>query len=114
MNDIGPILHGDRPRVVAFGGGKGGVGRSSLCSDIARAMTRHHQRILCVDVSWASPTLNILLGGSEPRFDFSSPGAKSMGEEGAHVADFISETAHANVWLASLASSRRYPFVRPK
>src|SRR5690554_1329024 len=94
LNKIGPVLHGDRPRVVVFGGGKGGIGRSTLCADIARSMTRNQQRILCVDVAWSCPILNILLGADEPRFD---PDRLALDEEGAHIADFITPTSHNGV-----------------
>lgn len=114
MNQISPPLHPDRPRVVTFGGGKGGTGKSTLCADIARALTRYKSRVLCVDASWHAPTLNILLGATEPAFDLSPESARGLGEEGAHVADFIVSTAYPNVFLASLAAARRYPFTRAK
>lgn len=114
MNRIGPRLHADRPRVVSFGGGKGGAGRSTLCSEVARAVARHNHRILCVDASWACPTLNTFLHAAEPGFDFRYDPLTAIGEEGSHLADFIVETATRNVWMISLASGRRFPFVRPR
>ncbi|WP_164855964.1 helix-turn-helix domain-containing protein [Lujinxingia sediminis] len=114
MNQIAPPQHPDRPRVVTFGGGKGGTGKSTLCADIARALTRHQGRVLCVDASWHSPTLNILLGANEPAFDLGADDAQGLGDKGAHIADFIVSTAYTNVYLASLAAARRYPFTRPR
>ncbi|MBA2661073.1 MAG: helix-turn-helix domain-containing protein [Bradymonadaceae bacterium] len=113
MNNIGPPIHSDRPKVVTFGGGKGGVGRSTLCADIARGLSRHNQRVLCLDASWSCPTLHILLGCEEPSFA-PDRSAAALGEEGSHIADFIRTTANANIWLSSLACGRRFPFVRPK
>ncbi|WP_230467395.1 helix-turn-helix domain-containing protein [Lujinxingia vulgaris] len=114
MNQIAPPQHPDRPRVVTFGGGKGGTGKSTLCADIARALTRYQGRVLCIDASWHTPTLNILLGANEPAFDLSADGSHCLGEKGSHIADFIVGTAYSNVYLASLASARRYPFTRPR
>lgn len=74
-------------------------------------MTRSQQRILCVDVAWSCPTLNILLGAEEPGFNREQ---NDLSEEGAHIADFITATSHNGVWLASLAATRRYPFTRPR
>jgi flagellar biosynthesis protein FlhG len=111
VNNIGPVLHGDRPKVVAFGGGKGGVGRSTLCVDIARAMTRSQQRVLCVDTGSACPTLNVLLSTEEIAFD---PRTHGLEEDDSHIADFISETIHSGIWLASLAAARRHPFRKPR
>ena len=112
MNGIGPTLHSGRPRVVAFGGGKGGSGRSTLCAEIARSMARHNHRILCVDASWECCTLNTLLHTEEPIFDLSD--VAPLGHEDSHLADFIVETGHKNIWMVSLASARHAPYVRPK
>lgn len=113
MNNIGPQLHEDRPRVVAFGSGKGGTGKSTLCADIARALTRHNFRVLCIDAAWQCPTLNILLGCDEPTFDFRNTDRVGLGDPEAHIAEFIVPTAYADVYLASIAAARRHPFAPP-
>lgn len=112
MNEIGPILHGDRPTVIAFGSGKGGTGKSTLCTDVARALTRYDCRVLCVDTDWSCPSLNILLGCSEPSFSIGDdqPG---IGAPDSHIAEFIVPTEHQSVYLASIASARRHPFTPP-
>ncbi len=114
MNRIGPKLHSDRPKVVAFGGGKGGTGRSTLCAEVARSIARQNQRVLCLDASWSCPTLNVLLHAEEPRFDFRHETVPPIGEEGSHVADFIVPTGSANIWLANIGAARHFPFVRPR
>lgn len=114
MNRIGPKLHSDRPKVVAFGGGKGGTGRSTLCAEVARSIARQNQRVLCVDASWSCPTLNVLLHAEEPRFNFRAETIPPIGEEGSHVADFIVPTGSKNVWLANIGAARHFPFVRPR
>lgn len=112
MNNIGPTLHSGRPRVVAFGGGKGGAGRSTICSEVARSMARQNHRILCVDAAFEVATLNTLLHTAEPHFEFDEH-RPPLGTDEAHVADFIEETGHKNIWLLSLAPARAYPFTRP-
>lgn len=111
MNRIGPTLHSGRPRVVAFGGGKGGAGRSTICTEVARSMARHSHRILCVDAAFDVATLNTLLHTEEPATDFDDDRIP-IGSDGSHVADFIEETGHKNIWLLSLAVTRRFPFTR--
>lgn len=114
MNRIGPKLHSERPKVVAFGGGKGGAGRSTLCAEVARSLGRKNRRVLCVDASWACPTLNVLLHAEEPRFDFRGENLISIGAEGSHIADFIIPTGGKNIWLANIGAARQFPFVRPR
>lgn len=113
MNNIGPPLHSDRPTIIAFGGGKGGAGRSTLCADTARALARQNQRILCVDASWSCPTLNILLGTDEPGIEPERAPTTKLGAPDAHLADFIHTTSNPHIWLLSFACGRRFPFVRP-
>lgn len=113
MNHIGPELHDERPRVVAFGGGKGGTGKSTLCADIARALTRYNFRVLCVDATWSCPSLNILLGCPEPSFEFDGDERTHLGDPDSHIADFIVPTGYPQVYLASVAAARRHPFTPP-
>lgn len=113
MNNIGPSLHSNRPTVVAFGGGKGGAGRSTLCADTARALARQNQRILCVDTSWSCPTLNILLGTDEPPGEPGRAPTTKIGAPGSHLADFIHTTSNPHIWMISMACGGRLPFVQP-
>lgn len=113
MNLIGHNPNAERPRIVAFGGGKGGTGRSTMCAEIARSLARQGQRILCVDASYTCPTLNAFLSAPEPSFDLDEE-VIPLGEEDSHLADFIQETGIRNIWLVSLAPTRQYPFVRPR
>ncbi|MFW5967502.1 MAG: MinD/ParA family ATP-binding protein, partial [Persicimonas sp.] len=114
MNRIGPKLHPDRPKVITFGGGKGGAGRSTMCAEVARSFARQKQRVLCLDASWSCPTLNVLLHADQPQFDFDASSPPPLGEEDSHIADFIIETERDNIWLASVAAARQFPFVRPR
>lgn len=113
MNNIGPARHDNRPLVAAFGSAKGGTGRTTLCADIARALTRYNFRVLCVDAAWACPSLNILLGCQEPTFDFDEPDRAPIGSADSHIAEFIVPTDYPSVFMMSLASARRHPFRPP-
>ena len=84
-----------------------------MCAEIARSLARQGQRILCVDASYTCPTLNAFLNAPEPTFDLLDD-VIPLGEEDSHLADFIQETGIRNIWLVSLASTRQYPFVRPR
>lgn len=116
MNRIAPPYHPERPKLVVFGGGKGGVGRSTLCAEIARSLARQSShRILCLDASWSCPTLNTFLHSPPPFVPLVDEQGElpTMDEDGSHIADFICETSHKQIFLASLAAARAYPFMRP-
>ena len=117
MNRIAPPYHPERPKVVVFGGGKGGAGRSTLTAEIARSLARQSAlKILCVDASWSCPTLHTFLNASPPYVplvDADGP-LPTLDEPGSHIADFICQTAHAQIHLAALAHARAYPFTRPE
>ena len=111
MNLIAPPYDQARPRVIAFGGGKGGVGRSTLCAEVARSMARQGLRVLCVDASWRCPTLHALLLSPEPR-----PLSEALSHadaSGPHLAELIQETGYKNIWLLALAVGQRAPFGAP-
>jgi flagellar biosynthesis protein FlhG len=111
VNGIAPKLHDDRPKLVAFGGGKGGIGRSTLTAEISRALARRGHRVLCVDADWSAPTLNTLLNVEEPTAP--ADPAPPLEQADAHVADYITDTGFEDVWLLSFAIARQDPFSRP-
>jgi flagellar biosynthesis protein FlhG len=112
LNLIGPSIDSERPCLVAFGGAKGGVGRSTMCAETARSLARQGARVLCVDASWTCPTLHLLLHAPEPP-THARLRTPPLGEPNADIADYIQETAVKSIWLATLAAGRRYPYVRP-
>lgn len=103
----------ERPIVIAFGGGKGGAGRSTICAEVARSMARQGQRVLCLDASWSCATLHTLLLTQELRSDQEDLPDLTLEDPYAHLADYIQETGYKNVWLATLAAGRLHPYTRP-
>jgi len=55
------------PRVWAFGGGKGGVGKSVVAANVAVTMARQGQRVVLVDGDLGGANLDTLLGCDRPR-----------------------------------------------
>lgn len=112
MNRLSEIETKDRPTIISFGGIKGGVGRSTLCAEIARSLARQGKRILCVDANWECPTLHNLVHGEEQATG--GPNWFPIDAPQSHVADYISGTPVKNIFLMSLATTIRMPFSRPK
>ncbi|MCA9484522.1 MAG: P-loop NTPase [Nitrospina sp.] len=55
-------------KVVAVGSGKGGVGKSLLCANMAIAMALSGMKVVLVDTDYGASNLHALLGISNPRF----------------------------------------------
>lgn len=116
---IGPGLEASRsdtdsPRIVAFGGGKGGAGRSTLCAEVARSIARRDAQVFCLDADWNCPSLDTLLHLEDGASLDRSPSGPPIEAETAHIGDFARDTQTRGVELASIAESRRFPFVRTR
>ena len=55
------------PQVWAFGGAKGGVGRSVLCASIAHVLASHGKKVIALDFDLGSANLHTLLGIIQPK-----------------------------------------------
>lgn len=55
------------PRLLAVGGGKGGVGKTMLSANLAAAMARAGQRVVAVDTDLEGANLHTALGVPSPR-----------------------------------------------
>lgn len=55
------------PRLLAVGGGKGGVGKTMLAANLAAAMARVGQRVIAVDTDLEGANLHTALGVPVPR-----------------------------------------------
>lgn len=59
--------HRKRPQVIAVASGKGGVGKSSVSSNIAFSLQKAGQRVLLLDADFGLANLDVLMG-LQPRF----------------------------------------------
>ena len=55
------------PRMLAVGGGKGGVGKTVIVANLAAAIARAGQRVVAVDTDLEGANLHTLLGVGSPR-----------------------------------------------
>ena len=64
------------PKIIAVGGGKGGVGKTTIAAALAIELSRYGKRVIAVDADWEGPNLHFLLGEKEPKlnnfFNFSN------------------------------------------
>jgi len=89
------------PRVWAIGGGKGGVGKSVIATNIAASIARGNQSVALVDADLGGANLHTLLGVPSPKVnlaDFISKRVSSLGE-------VMTPTPIENVWLVSGAKA---------
>ena len=54
------------PRVVAIGGGKGGVGKSLVAANVGIFLATLGKRVILVDGSFGAPNLHIFAGVPRP------------------------------------------------
>ncbi len=92
---------GRKPRIWAVGGGKGGVGKSVIATNIAASIARSDQSVALVDADLGGANLHTLLGIPSPKVnlaDFLSKKVSSLGE-------VMTPTPIENVWLVSGAKA---------
>jgi len=65
--DRGALARAAVPRLLAVGGGKGGVGKTMLAANLAAAMARAGQRVIAVDTDLEGANLHTALGVTAPR-----------------------------------------------
>ncbi|MDH5763420.1 MAG: P-loop NTPase [Nitrospinota bacterium] len=59
-----------RNKIIAVGGGKGGVGKSIVCANMAVTLALTGQRVILVDGDFGASSLHALLGISSPKYGF--------------------------------------------
>ena len=85
------------PRIFAVGGGKGGVGKSIVASNLALALAATGQRTAVVDVDLGGANLHTLFGVARPRATL----ADFVRGEVADLADLLVPTSAPHVALIS-------------
>lgn len=72
-------------KIIAVGGGKGGVGKSLICANMAVTLALTGQRVILVDADFGASSLHALLGISSPQYGFREyfdhSGLESNGED---------------------------------
>jgi flagellar biosynthesis protein FlhG len=85
------------PRILAVGGGKGGVGKSVVSANLAAALAGAGRRCAIVDLDLGGANLHTLLGVSRPRYTLSHLFAGDV----SSLADLMFQTSVPNLWLVS-------------
>ena len=83
------------PRVVAIGGGKGGVGKSLVAANVGIFLSTLGKRVVLVDGSFGAPNLHIFAGVPRP--------SRSLSESFAANGPKLAEVAAAVRALAPSA-----------
>ena len=100
----------NKRRLVAFGGGRGGAGRSALALGVAATLARRGRRVLLVDCDTSVPVQHHWLGMSAPPLTRGT----GVGDPDASLGDHLRETPTDSLTLLSLAHARGFPWVRPR
>jgi flagellar biosynthesis protein FlhG len=85
------------PRIWAVGGGKGGVGKSVVSSNLAAALAGSGRRCAVIDADLGAANLHTLLGVTRPRYSL----AHLLAGEVATLTDLMVQTPVPNLWLVS-------------
>ena len=86
-----------RPRILAIGGGKGGVGKSVVSANLAAALATDGRRCVIIDADLGGANLHTLLGVTRPRYSLSHLLAGDV----SSLADVVVPTSVPNLWLVS-------------
>lgn len=93
-----PLSGGDvAPRILAVGGGKGGVGKSLVSANLAAALAAAGRRCVVVDADLGGANLHTLLGVSRPRYTLSH----LLTGDVSDLAELLIQTSVPNLWLVS-------------
>ncbi len=88
-------MKSQKPLTIGIGGGKGGVGKSMVSSNLAVQYALAGLRVIVIDLDFGAANLHTIFGLRQPPLSlgdyFSSPGAK--------LADFIVKTSIENLAL---------------
>jgi flagellar biosynthesis protein FlhG len=85
------------PRIWAMGGGKGGVGKSVIVTNLALALSRNGLRCAILDADLGGANLHTLFGMDAPGITLSSFFSREVG----NLRDTLLPTPYKNLWLIS-------------
>jgi flagellar biosynthesis protein FlhG len=85
------------PRIWAIGGGKGGVGKSVVATNIATTIARSGARVALVDADLGGANLHTMLGVPSPKKNLADFIARRV----ANLSDVMQATPVDNLWLVS-------------
>jgi len=91
---LDPVLR-SRPRLVAVGGGKGGVGKTFVVANLAAALARAGHAVVVVDADLDGANLHTALGVSTPRASLADYVARREDD----IGKLVSDTAIPNLRL---------------
>lgn len=95
--DIQPGENGEgaacAPRLIAVGGGKGGVGKTLLCANLSVLLARGGYSVVSIDTDLEGPNLHTFLGIPAPRVGL----ADFVAERESELAKLIVDTAVPNL-----------------
>jgi flagellar biosynthesis protein FlhG len=89
------------PRVWAIGGGKGGVGKSVVTTNLAVAVARTGARVAVVDADLGGANLHTMVGVPSPRQNLSDFIARRV----SSLSEIMIPTPFDNLWLISGAKA---------
>lgn len=92
---------GQKPRIWAVGGGKGGVGKSVITTSIAIALARRGKRCILVDADLGGANLHTFVGMNNPERTLSDLFRKEV----SGLQDILLQTKFENLWLISGAKA---------
>jgi len=56
------------PKIIAVGGGKGGVGKTFFAANLSYQLTRQKRSVILIDTNFGSPSLNTYFNSYNPKF----------------------------------------------
>jgi len=89
------------PKVWAIGGGKGGVGKSVVTTNLAVAIARSGARVAVVDADLGGANLHTMVGVPSPKRNLSDFIARRV----TSLAEIMTPTPIDNLWLVSGAKA---------
>ena len=89
------------PRIWAIGGGKGGVGKSVVTTNLATAVARTGARVVVIDADLGGANLHTMVGVPSPKRNLSDFISRRV----SNLSEILTPTPIDNLWLVSGAKA---------